>query len=151
MIRVIGSPDLPRLTAIIGRTGLFPPNLLGGMAADHLGGKDTDEIWLTCDEGGPVAILFCAPEKLTDGTYNLLLIAVDPDRQQQGVGRKLFQELERRLFANGGRMLLVETSGLGEFEGTRNFYRSLGFSEEARIRDFYKAGEDKIVYRKILS
>jgi ribosomal protein S18 acetylase RimI-like enzyme len=52
------------------------------------------------------------------------------------------------LTARGERLLLVETSGLASFERTRAFYRKCGYNEEARIRDFYKAGDDKIVYRK---
>jgi ribosomal protein S18 acetylase RimI-like enzyme len=50
----------------------------------------------------------------------------------------------------GGRVLLVETSGTPDFERTRAFYRKCGYEEEARIRDFYQAGADKIVYRKAL-
>lgn len=43
------------------------------------------------------------------------------------------------------------TSGLASFERTRAFYRKCGYDEEARIRDFYRAGDDKIVYRKALA
>lgn len=53
--------------------------------------------------------------------------------------------------ARAGRLLLVETSALPAFEGTRAFYRRLGYEEEARIRGFYAAGEDKVVYRKALA
>jgi hypothetical protein len=51
----------------------------------------------------------------------------------------------------GGRLLLVETSELADFQRTRSFYHKYGYDEEARIRDFYKAGDDKIVCRKVLS
>jgi ribosomal protein S18 acetylase RimI-like enzyme len=37
----------------------------------------------------------------------------------------------------GHRILLVDTSGTPEFERTREFYRSNGFEEQARIREFY--------------
>lgn len=47
--------------------------------------------------------------------------------------------------------LQVETSGLESFEYVRGFYRKSGYDEEARIREFYKAGEDKIVFRKALT
>jgi RimJ/RimL family protein N-acetyltransferase len=42
----------------------------------------------------------------------------------------------------------VETSGLPEFEATRRFYERNGYVREARIRDFYRKGEDKIVFWK---
>jgi hypothetical protein len=51
---------------------------------------------------------------------------------------------------DGPRILLVETSATAEFEYVRKFYLSSGFHEEARIRDFYSAGIDKVVYLKQL-
>ena len=52
--------------------------------------------------------------------------------------------------ARGERVLLIETSGLGSFERTRDFYRTQGYDDEARIREFYGAGDDKIIFRKAL-
>jgi len=53
------------------------------------------------------------------------------------------------LKAWGGRMLLVET--LASFHLAQAFYRKYGYEEEARIRDFYAAGDDKVVFRKVLT
>lgn len=58
--------------------------------------------------------------------------------------------VEQQLVDRGERVLLVETSGLERFERTRAFYRQRGYEEEARIREFYQAGEDKIIFRKSL-
>jgi ribosomal protein S18 acetylase RimI-like enzyme len=55
------------------------------------------------------------------------------------------------LAKRGERILLVETSGLESFEYVRAFYRRSGYNEEARIREFYKTGDDKIIFRKALS
>lgn len=88
---------------------------------------------------------------MTEGTWNLYLRAVHPDRQGQGHGTLLLRHVEQELRARGERVLLVETSGLPNFERTRAFYRKCGFEPEACIRDFYKAGEDKIIFRKALS
>ena len=41
-----------------------------------------------------------------------------------------------------------QTSGVPGFAGQRAFYSRLGFIREARIRDFYEPGDDKIVYWK---
>jgi hypothetical protein len=43
------------------------------------------------------------------------------------------------------------TSGLTSFERTPAFYRKCGYEEEARVREFYEAGEDKVVFRKGLT
>lgn len=47
-------------------------------------------------------------------------------------------------------VLLVETAGTDDYKIARSFYESVGFVEEARIRDFYSPGEDKVVYWKRL-
>jgi ribosomal protein S18 acetylase RimI-like enzyme len=150
MIRPLTPADLPAIKQVIEATGLFPPDLLDDMAAPFLRGDAEAGFWLTDDDGGPVGLAYCVPERMTSGTWNLLLIAVHPDRQRQGRGAALMREVEARLAAAGERILLVETSGLPGFAGTRSFYARLGYGEEARIRDFYQAGEDKVVFRKAL-
>lgn len=150
VIRAITPDDLSVLKTVIDAVGLFPPEMLDEMTTPFLTGGSGGEFWLTFDDGGPQAILYCAPERMTAGTWNLLLIAVHPERQGQGIGAALMAQVERQLAADGARILLVETSGLPEFEATRAFYARIGYDREARIRDFYNDGEDKIVFRKAL-
>ena len=73
-----------------------------------------------------------------------------PERQSRGIGQKLVAAVEQAATASGGRVLLVETSSLPEYERTRSFYNQLGFDREAIIREFYAAGEDKVVFWKQL-
>ena len=47
--------------------------------------------------------------------------------------------------------MLVETSALPAFARTRAFYRTNGYVEDARIREFYAPGEDKVVFCKALA
>ena len=154
MIRPIMSDDTAALLALTDAIGFEPSELevLSKMLADYFADdSDSDQFWITDDDDGPVGVAYYAPERMTDGTWNLYLIAVRPDRQRQGRGAALLRYVEEALTARGERLLLVETSGLASFEGTRAFYRKCGYEEEARIRDFYKAGDDKIVYRKALA
>ena len=62
----------------------------------------------------------------------------------------MLQYVEQALTSHGQRMLLVETSGTEDFDYVRTFYHNSGFSEEARIRDFYAHGIDKVVFRKVI-
>jgi ribosomal protein S18 acetylase RimI-like enzyme len=87
---------------------------------------------------------------MTEGTWNVLLMAVCPTVQGEGYGGLLLRSIEAELRSRNARVALVETSGLDTFARTRKFYRECGYEEEARIRDFYAAGEDKIVFRKAL-
>jgi ribosomal protein S18 acetylase RimI-like enzyme len=150
IIRAIARADLPALKAVIASSDLFPPEMLDDMTAGFLGEEETTDCWLTLDDGEPAALAYVAPERMTSGTWNLHLIAVRANRQGRGYGALLLSHIERDLASRGERVLLVETSGLPTFERTRTFYERCGYVREARIRDFYQAGEDKIVFWKAL-
>ncbi|MBC8050955.1 MAG: GNAT family N-acetyltransferase [Chitinophagales bacterium] len=151
VIRPVARDDMPALKGVIDANGLFPSSMLDDMMASYFCGEHSPEFWLTYDDGEPIAIVYCAPERMTNGTWNLLLIAVHPDRQGHGLGAIIMRHVEQNLAERGDRVLLVETSALPSFERTRTFYRKIGYNEEARIRDFYQAGEDKINFRKALA
>ena len=143
--------DLPAMMSIVDSTDLFPSSMLRDMMASYFNGNPSSEIWIIVEsEGHQLGLAYCAPERMTDGTWNLLLIAVHDHVQGNGYGQALVSRIEDRLNELGGRVLLVETSGLPEYDKTRSFYLRCGYAEEARIRDFYKAGEDKIVFWKQL-
>jgi len=150
-IRPLLSADVPALKGVIDATALFPSEMLDDMMSGYFNGAADQEIWLTFDVDGPIALAYCAPERMTLGCWNLLLIAVHPSHQGRRIGAEMMAHTERTLAARGERILLVETSGLPEFERTRRFYRRIGYGEEARVRDYYQAGEDKIIFRKVLS
>ena len=150
-IRAVKSEDVPALKTAIAANDLFPPEMLDDMMTDYFNNPDSKDIWFTYVQNEPVAVGYCASEKMTEGTWNLYLIAVHPQHQGQGYGTSMMNYIEQLLAARGERILLVETSGLDSFAKTRAFYRRCGYEEEARIREFYQAGEDKIVFRKSLS
>lgn len=152
MVRSVIKNDISDLKTVIETSGLFPPELLDDMMADYFTNKESQDIWLTMvTNDSPIAVAYCAPERLTDGTYNLYLIAVRKDQQGKGIGTQLTSYVESLLKSKGNRILLVETSGLPEFELTRMFYDKCGYSREAVIRDFYREGEDKVIFRKKLN
>lgn len=150
MIRPSTPTDRPALKALIDAVDLFPSEMLDEMMADYFTNPDSSDCWLTDDHNDPVGVAYFAPERLTEGTWNLYLIAIHPDRQGQGRGAALLRYVEHQLRERGERILLIETSGLPDFEYQRTFYRGCGYEEEARIRDFYQAGEDKVIFRKAL-
>jgi ribosomal protein S18 acetylase RimI-like enzyme len=145
-IRDMRRNDLLALEGVLAQTGLFPVDLLRSMAEPWLSGQ-SDHHWLTArDRQTPIGFAFAEPERMTEGTFNLLAIAVLPSKQSRGAGKALVTSLMQRLRDNGGRILLVETSSLDAYARTRSFYTEQAFTREARIRDFYQDGEDKIVY-----
>ena len=149
-IRPVTPEDIPFLKAVIEANSLFPSDMLDEMTSDYFHNNSND-LWLTYEDNQPVAIAYCAPERMTEGTWNLLLIAVHPDYQGRGYGTSLLNYIEQILAARGERLLLVETSSQDSFKRSQQFYLRCGYEQEAQIREFYQAGEDKIVFRKLLT
>jgi len=87
---------------------------------------------------------------MTESTYDLYWIAVDPAQRGKGIGRSLLRALTASLAHNGGRTLRVETSSSEMYRSAKSFYRREGFVEGGRIPDFYRPGDDLIIYYKTL-
>jgi ribosomal protein S18 acetylase RimI-like enzyme len=150
-IRRTKNQDIASLMLVLDQTGLFPSEMLPEMIGNSLDSRSDAEIWLTCEQNG-TAVGFCyaVPEKLTEGTWNMLALAVLPSLQGTGVGQAIVLALEDVLRRAGHRLLIADTSGDSAFNGTRAFYRKIGYAEAARIRDFWAAGNDKVVFWKLL-
>lgn len=88
------------------------------------------------------------PTPETDRTWDLYWIAVDPRVQGTGGGTRLLSEVEGKLQRLHARMLVVETSSRSDYAATRGFYLTRGYAEQARVRDFYAPGDDRIIYTK---
>lgn len=92
-----------------------------------------------------------APTPLTDGVFDLYWIAVDPERQGEGIGQVLLRFVENEVRRRSGRMLLIETSSKRSYAPTIRFYQRAGYHEISRIKDFYRIEDDKVVFCKHLT
>ncbi len=126
--------------------------LVEGMLADYFdANKDYGHVCVIDDEGGSLGVAYYQPKSAADRVWDLTMIAVRPDRQGQGRGAAMLRRVEEDLRARDQRLLLVETSALAQYDCTRAFYVKCGYEEEARIRDYWAAGDDLVVFRKALS
>ena len=150
-IRAVTSADIDGLKKVADSSGLFPSEYLDEMISDYFSNPETQDIWFAyTDNDKQVAIGYCVPEKLTDGTYNLLAIGVSQDSQRIGIASQMMNYIEQLLKHKHGRILIVETSSDDAQIGARNFYKKIGYTQAAVIKDFWKDGEDKIVFWKKL-
>jgi hypothetical protein len=62
----------------------------------------------------------------------------------------LHGEVEQRLRADGGRLLIVETSSRPDYEPMRRFYERRGYREVPRVAEFYGPADDRVIYAKRL-
>lgn len=95
-----------------------------------------------------VGFLSFGPAALTEGTYFLYWIAVDPDSASHGYGTELMDWMEKQIRSRSGRMVLLETSTQTSYAGAHGFYRHRGYREASRIAHFYKPGDDRLTFVK---
>ena len=142
------------LLAIIKASGKFDADGLAYVAStlDAYLANSEDAIWLTAlANAAPVGVAYCIPEPITDGTWNLLMLWLQEGFAGKGFGRALVAEVENELLNRNARLLIVETSQLPDFEPARKFYQNYGFQFAAEVKDFFAAGDNKLIYTKPLA
>ncbi len=115
-------------------------------------GEGSDYLTYVLEDAGRVRGYVCyGPTPLTDSTYDLYWIAVDPSMHGQGYGWRLLTWAEADILRRGGRLVLIETSSQDANQSTIRFYERARYDLAARIRNFYRAGDDKLVFAKELA
>ncbi|MBE0585607.1 MAG: GNAT family N-acetyltransferase [Desulfofustis sp.] len=89
------------------------------------------------------------PIPLTENRFDLYWIAVDPQQGRHGIGTMLLAEMEKRLSGNTPVHIYIDTSSTEGYLPARRFYEKHGYEIAAHLKDFYRNGDDKIVYRKV--
>jgi D-alanine-D-alanine ligase len=151
----IEKKDGERVRQMLNATGFFSSAEIC-VAAELVGesftkGLQSDYRFIIAEKQGLIAGFTCyGPIPCTEANYDLYWIAVHPDYQRQGLGKKLLRETEDLIKAAGGKRLYVETSQRPQYSGTRAFYESEGYCLEAVLDDFFKPGEGKAIYCKRL-
>jgi ribosomal protein S18 acetylase RimI-like enzyme len=150
-IRPARPDDAEAVARIAVDSGLFAVEEMEAFEFDPERGDGHTWVVLVDDGGAPIGAAYYAPEPFADRMWNLYFIAVLREHQGGGTGTALIEHVEdalRRAGEDVARTLIVETSSLDRFAATREFYRRRGFDEEARIRDVYGPGDDKVVFWK---
>ena len=113
--------------------------------------KDYQIDCIVDDQDQAIGYICYGPTPMTQGTFDLYWIAVDPDFQEQGVGSKLLSFLEELVKAEGGRLILADASTIPHYEKTLKFYLKNGFQEVGRVPDYYHPGNDRITFCRRLT
>ncbi|OPZ59809.1 MAG: Acetyltransferase YpeA [Synergistetes bacterium ADurb.Bin520] len=155
-IRPAREADRTPLLSLLERTGMFTSPEIE-VARELIDAwlykpEQRDYFVLTAEADSGVAGYVCyGPTPATEGTFDLYWIAVDPDLQGRGIGRALLERAEKEVLAAGGRLLVIETSSVPLYAPTRAFYEARGYRVEARIRDFYRPGDDRLIFTRRLA
>lgn len=83
----------------------------------------------------------CVVTKEADGIYELKNIAVIPDSQRKGYGKKMIDFLFSH-YADCYTILV----GTGDVPSTLSFYHKCGFTESHRIKNFFTDNYDHLIF-----
>lgn len=147
--------DRDRVRAIVDATGVFRPDevTIALEVMDGAIGAPGRDYWAVGAYQEHRLVGFAAFGRVpcTLATWDLYWIAVDPALQGGGIGRMLMAHCEAAITAEGGRLVVVETSSRDDYGPTRAFYRRLRYHEQATIPDYYAPGDGLVVYTKHLA
>lgn len=87
---------------------------------------------------------------MTEATYDLYWLVVAEAARGRGIGAQLMTAVEDELRQRGAVTIRVETSSLEGQGGARRFYEKTGFKLAGAIPDFYRKGDDLLVFAKVL-
>ena len=158
-VRPLEERDLPAVERIVSEVAVFSPDevetaleLIDEWLAE---GEESGYLTYVLEEGDPggkVRGYVCfGPTPLTEGTWDLYWVAVDPAAQGKGYGQTLLAFAELEVNRRGGRLLLIETASHETYGATVRFYQRAGYELVSRIGDFYRLGDDKLTFAKVVS
>jgi len=153
--RDVVEADIAAIEALVQRTGFFTPaevRMAGELVEARLTqGIDSGYEFLVGEANGVVAGYTCYGRiEGTESSFDLYWIAVDPTLQGSGIGRQVLQQTEIAMKAEGGSRYYAETSSTDKYAPTRQFYERAGFRQVASIADFYRPGDGKVIYEKLV-
>ncbi|HVP91004.1 MAG TPA: GNAT family N-acetyltransferase [Terriglobales bacterium] len=154
MIRPMQPADKQPVLALVRATGMFTPaevDVAEELIDIYLGVPEQPDYRVVVVENERkevVGYLTWGPTPMAVDVYDLYWMAVAPSEQGRGRGRELVRWLEAEVGQRRGRMIIIETSSQPRYHPTRQFYINLGYREVARIPDYYKPGDDRVIYAK---
>jgi len=153
--RAVHPEDPAAVEALVRATGVFSASEIA-VARDLVeeriakGAASGYEFLFVEDEAGLLGYACWGPIPCTERSHDLYWIAVRPERQGGGVGKRILEAAEEEIARAGGMRIYVETSTRAAYDPTRAFYERCGYARAATFDDFYAEGDGKAVYLKIV-
>lgn len=152
-IRKLKREDRPGILQMIRQTEMFTPaevdvamELLDANLNDP---QQKDYLISVAEEAGKVLGYVCyGPTPATEGTFDLYWIVVSPEIQNKGIGKQLLKYVESEVLGNHGQLIIIETSSQEKYYPTRQFYLRNDYQIAAQIKDFYRIGDDRVIFVK---
>lgn len=151
-IRKIESRDREPVYEILQQTDMFSPaeiDVAMELIDTVLFNKDQKDYWIYVGENKVnevIGYVCYGPTPATEGTFDLYWIAISPAFQGKGAGKDLLNFVESEVKAQNGRLIVIETSSQSKYFPTREFYLRNNYKIAAQIKDFYRTGDDRVIF-----
>ena len=89
-------------------------------------------------------------ESLTYGTWDLFWVCTFNNTRRLGVGGALLREAVKVATAEGGRLMVIYTSGTPIYQAARRLYEAHHFARVATVPEYYNVGDDLHIYSRKL-
>lgn len=151
----IFSSDIAAIRKIVASSGFFTADeikLATELAQEAVekgtaGGYE----FLLAEISGEVSAYTCFGSiPATESSYDLYWIAVHNNYRGSGIGSTILNQTELRIKAMGGNRVYIETSSTPLYQPTRQFYLKNTYRLETCLEDFYRQGDGKCIYVKVL-
>jgi len=147
--------DIQSIHQLLDGNGIFRPReilVAVELAQDRITkGPLSEYRFIFADSENELAGFVCYGEiTVTVGSYDLYWIAVRNDCMGRGVGKELLIRAEKDAVCSGARAMFIETSSRSDYAPARHFYEKAGYAETCIVRDFYDAGDHKLIFSKKL-
>ena len=152
---VVLAEDVEAVRQLVEATGFFHAyevEIAAELVSETLSkGESAGYHFLFVDgETGLKAYACFGPIPCTVSSFDLYWIAVAPQEQRSGWGRRVMSEVEKRVKSLGGTQIYIDTSGKAQYSPTRSFYERCGYKLAASLPDFYAPDDAKLIYAKRL-
>lgn len=122
------------------KRALLPLLLLGDEQEDMIQRYlDRGTLWALYDGGALRAVCVVTRE---GEDFEIKNLAVAPESQRRGYGRRMVEHVARQCRGRGRRLL----AGTGDSPLTVPFYEALGFRESHRVKNFFVDNYDHPIY-----
>ena len=155
MIRIYEAKDRNAIREIVSATGNFNASEIEiateliDICIEKPEQRDYYSFVFEDEESERVAgFLIVGPTPATTGTYDMYWIASHPDFYGKGIAQQLDCFAEEFVREHNGYLLIAETSSQPSYDRTRSFYTKQGYQLLSQIADYYKPGDDLIVFGK---
>jgi len=155
VIRPMRPDDADAIVKLVVAADMFSldeSEVVRGLLDQFSAGSDEGYACLVDEQDEQLVGVACyQPKGPADRVWDLTVIAVTPELQGGGRGTTLLGRVEDDLRNRGQRLLLVDTSGTAQYDRTRDFYAKCGYTAVARVPDYWRDGDDLLVFVKRLS